>query len=119
MTNVGDLEYGGAGLVRSGQVDGRADATVVVAGRVVEDLPARPRGGPSRNDQQPGAARVGAGPDRVVLLVVLGQRVLPRVSVPARSGVQVTQVVEPPQRRELDPAEQRVRTQPPESPPVL
>src|SRR5260370_39845968 len=66
LADVGHAQDGRARLVGGGQVDQGADAPVVIAGRVVEDLARRPVVPVLLDDQQPGASRVATGPDLAV-----------------------------------------------------
>src|SRR5215467_16093813 len=93
LADVGDADHGGAGLVGGVQVDLRAEAPVVVAGRVVEDLARRPVVPMLLDDQQPGAAGVGAGGDLAVGVEVRLQRLGPGAGVPAVLDVQLAQVL--------------------------
>ena len=89
---------GRAGLVGGGQVDLGADAPVVVAGRVVEDLPDRPRVPAARSImQQRRAAGVRAGADLVVLVEV--RRRAPRPSASASQPASASSSPSSSQRR--------------------
>ena len=68
------------GLVGGGEVDLGGEAPVVVAGRVVEDLPGHPPPGLLVEDQQSRTARVRAGADLGVFLEVGRERLAPRPS---------------------------------------
>src|SRR5579864_9168693 len=114
LADVGDAEDGGAGLVGGVQVDLRAEAPVVVAGRVVEDLARRPVVPVLLDDQQRGSAGVGTGADLAVGVEVRLQCLGPGVGVPAGLGVQLAQVLVTAQGGQLDPAEQGVAHQHPE-----
>jgi hypothetical protein len=61
----------GALLIRGGQANRRGDALVVIARRVVEDLPDRLGGLALLKDQHGRPACVRPGADLVVLVVVL------------------------------------------------
>src|SRR5262245_27599179 len=93
LAHVGHADYGGAGLVGGVQVDLRAKAPVVVAGRVVEDLAGRPVVPALLDDQQPGAARIAACADLAVGVEVRPQRLGPGSGVPAGLGVKLAQVL--------------------------
>src|SRR5215468_11504236 len=108
LPHLGDPDHGQAGRVRGREVDLRADAPVVIAGRVVEDLPYRPPARLLVDDQEGRAAGVGAGADLVVLGEVRLDGLRPGVGVPAGLGIQLAQLLVPAQGRKLDPAEQRV-----------
>src|SRR5215471_6398920 len=84
LADVGDPDDGRAGRVRGGQVHLGADAPVVIAGRVVEDLPHRPPAGLLVDDQQGRAAGIGPGADLVVLREIRLDGLLPRTG--ARPG---------------------------------
>src|ERR1022692_694198 len=101
-------------LVGSPQVDLGADAPVVIAGRVVEDLAYRPAVRLGIDDQHRGPAGVGAGADLVMLGKVRLQRPGPGLGVPAGLGVQRAELGVAAQRGKLDPAEQGVAHQYPE-----
>src|SRR5439155_11905662 len=81
LPDVGDAQDGRAGLVRRVQVDDRADAPVVVARRIVEDLPDRRLPRLLVDHQQGGPARVRPGSDLVVRVEVALQGLLPGRSV--------------------------------------
>src|ERR1022692_669827 len=114
---LADLGYGQHGrprLVGSPQVDLGADAPVVIAGRVVEDLAYRPAVRLGIDDEHRGPAGVGAGADLVMLGKVRLQRPGPGLGVPAGLGVQRAELGVAAQRGKLDPAEQGVAHQYPE-----
>src|ERR1700677_1813581 len=100
LADVGDVDDRGAFLVGGGEVDRGRDAPVVVAGRVVEDLPDGPGGLALLDDQHPRGARVRAGADLVVLLEVVVERLRPGPGGPAVAPVEVAEVVVPAQRGE-------------------
>src|ERR1700677_3868022 len=104
LADVGDVDDRGAFLVGGGEVDRGRDAPVVVAGRVVEDLPDGPGGLALLDDQHRRAARVRAGAELVVLLAVAVERVRPGVRGPAVGAVEVAEVMVTAQRCEGDPA---------------
>src|SRR3984957_16924565 len=103
LADVGHVDDGGAFLVGGGEGDRGRDAPVVVAGRVVEDLPDGPGGLALLDDQHRRAARVRAGAELVVLLEVVVERLRPGTGGPPVAPVEVAEVVVPAQRGEGDP----------------
>src|SRR5690606_31823843 len=65
-----DTDDGLAGLVGGGQVDRRRDAPVVIAGRIVQNLPDGPLRGAVLDEQQCGTAGIRSREDLVVLSVI-------------------------------------------------
>src|SRR5215475_119071 len=93
-----------AGLVRAGEVDLGGESPVVVAGRIVKDLPHPPYVGVSVIDDQhrrpPG---VRARADLLMLVEIRFERTCPRVGVPTGLLVELAEFLPPAQRCQLDP----------------
>src|SRR5580693_4374417 len=88
LAHVGNAQHGRARLVAGGQVDHRVDAPVMVARRVVEDLPDGPAVETLVDDQQRGTASIRPGKNLVVHLEVRLDRVGPRGSIPPATRIQ-------------------------------
>src|SRR5262252_2664284 len=88
LAHIGDPDDGRARCVRGGEVHLGADAPVVIAGRVVEDLPYRPPAGLLVDDQQGRAAGIGPGTDLVVFGEIRLDDLLPRIAIPPGLGIQ-------------------------------
>src|SRR6478752_8509784 len=103
-------------LVGGREIDLRTDSPVVVPGRVGERLPHPPQTVPGVlvDLQQLRAARVRARAQLLVRVPVRVHRLAPGVLVPARVGVQLTQVADLVQSGQLHPAEHRVAHEDPE-----
>src|SRR5215831_11464106 len=108
LPDVGDPQHGRARRVRGREVDLGADPPVVVARRVVEDLPHRPAAGLLVDDEHGRTAGVGSGADLVVLGEVGLEGLLPGLRVPAGPAVQLAELLVALQGGKLDAPEQRV-----------
>ena len=116
--DVGHPDDGDALLVGRGEVDLGGDGPVAVARGVVEDLPDEPALRLLGDRDQLRAAGVGAGADRGECRRARRSRApapsRQALGVPAGLAVELAEEVPAPQRRQLDPAEQRVAHQHPE-----
>src|SRR5699024_11203126 len=88
LGDPGDSQDRGSRLVRSGKVDLGCDAPVVIALRVVQDLPGTPQTGLLFDHQQGRTSRVRISVDLTVALEVGVQRLRPGIGVPARAPVE-------------------------------
>ena len=98
----------GSLLVGRLQVHFHVEAPVVVAGRVVKNLPNSPHIGLPVDDQQRRAPGVGADAHVIVFGEVRVADVLPALGGPAGVGVELSEVVPPAPREQFHPAEERI-----------